>query len=46
MRASTEAEVRHTLETCGFDVDELWLGGHQDAEAEIYVAARKPPKPG
>jgi ubiquinone/menaquinone biosynthesis C-methylase UbiE len=46
MRASTEAEVRHTLETCGFDVDELWLGGHHDAEAEIYVAARKPPKPG
>ena len=23
-----------------------WLGGHHDAEAEIYVAARKPPEPG
>jgi cyclopropane fatty-acyl-phospholipid synthase-like methyltransferase len=46
MRASTEAEVRHTLETCGFAVEQLWLGGHHDADAEIYVAARKPPKPG
>ena len=42
MRASTEAEVRHTLEACGFEIRELWLGGHHEADAEIYVAARKP----
>jgi ubiquinone/menaquinone biosynthesis C-methylase UbiE len=46
MRTSTEAEARHTLEACGFEIQELWLGGHHDADAEIYVAARKPVTPG
>ena len=39
-------DVADRMVALGFDVDELWLGGHHDAEAEIYVAARKPPKPG
>ncbi len=42
MRASTEAEVRRVLGVCGFEIQELWLGGHHDPDAEIYVAARKP----
>jgi SAM-dependent methyltransferase len=42
VRASTEAEVRHTLGLAGFEIAELWLGGHWDPTAEIYVAGRKP----
>jgi SAM-dependent methyltransferase len=43
VRTSTDPEVRHTLEACGFQIRELWLGGQDDAE--IYVAAQKAPKP-
>jgi hypothetical protein len=42
VRASTEAEVRHVLALAGFEIAELWLGGHGDQTAEIYVAGRKP----
>lgn len=42
VRASTEAEVRHTLALAGFEIAELWLGGHGDRTAEIYVVCRKP----
>ncbi len=42
VRFSTEAEVRRVLAVCGFEIQELWLGGHHDPDAEIYVAARKP----
>ena len=41
VRASTEAEVRHTLAILNFEIADLWYGGHGDATAEIYVAARK-----
>ena len=41
VRAYTEAEVRHTLATAGFEVTELWNGGHHGPE-EIYVSAFKP----
>jgi hypothetical protein len=39
VRAYTEAEVRHVLATAGFEVTELWAGGHEDPPAEFYVAA-------
>ena len=42
VRASTEPEVRHTLGLAGFEIAELWYGGHTENDAEIYVAARKP----
>jgi SAM-dependent methyltransferase len=42
VRAYTEAEVRHVLGVLGFDIVELWLGGHDEKAAEIYVVARKP----
>ncbi len=42
VRAFTESEVRHLLTALGFGIAELWLGGHDDPTAEIYVAARKP----
>jgi ubiquinone/menaquinone biosynthesis C-methylase UbiE len=42
VRASTEAEVRQTLALAGFEVGELWLGGHDEQAAEIYAVARKP----
>ena len=42
VRASTEAEVRHTLAILDFEIADLWYGGHGEATAEIYVAARKP----
>ena len=41
IRASTEAEVRHTLAILNFEIADLWYGGHGEATAEIYVAARK-----
>jgi SAM-dependent methyltransferase len=41
VRAYTEAEVRHTLATAGFDITELWLGGRQGRPDEFYVAAVK-----
>ncbi|HEY1434702.1 MAG TPA: hypothetical protein VGG65_04960 [Thermoanaerobaculia bacterium] len=40
MRHSTEAEVQQALALAGFE--NLWLGGHGDPTAEIYVAARTP----
>ncbi len=43
VRASTEPEVRHTLRLAGFEIAKLWYGGHAGDDAEIYVAARKPP---
>jgi SAM-dependent methyltransferase len=42
VRASTEAEVRHTIVLAGFEIADLWYGGHSEKDAEIYVAARKP----
>lgn len=42
VRASTEPEVRHTLGLAGFEIVDLWHGGHHESDAEIYVAARKP----
>jgi ubiquinone/menaquinone biosynthesis C-methylase UbiE len=39
VRAYTEPEVRHILATAGFEVTELWYGGHNDRPDEIYVAA-------
>jgi len=42
VRASTEPEVRHTLGLAGFEITDLWYGGHTESDAEIYVAARKP----
>lgn len=39
VRAYTEAEVRHTLATAGFEITELWYGGHEGRPDEIYVAA-------
>jgi len=39
VRAYTEAEVRHVLATAGFEVTELWAGGHEDPPAEFYAAA-------
>ncbi len=42
VRAYTEPEVRQTLATAGFEVTELWYGGHDGRPDEIYVAARKP----
>ncbi|HWZ86309.1 MAG TPA: class I SAM-dependent methyltransferase [Thermoanaerobaculia bacterium] len=42
VRPSTEAEVRQTLALAGFELTELWLGGHEERAAEIYVVARKP----
>lgn len=44
VRASTEAEVRHTLGLLGFEIQELWFGGHH-GDDEIYLAARKKPEP-
>ncbi len=41
IRASTEAEVRHTLAILNFAIADLWYGSHGEATAEIYVAARK-----
>ena len=41
VRASTEAEVRHTLAILNFEIADLWYGGHGEATVEIYVAARK-----
>ena len=41
VRAYTEPEVRHLLETAGFAVTDLWYGGHDDRTIEIYVAATK-----
>jgi SAM-dependent methyltransferase len=40
VRTYTEPEVRHILEMAGYEVFELWYGGHGEP-AEIYVAARK-----
>jgi len=37
----TEPEVRHLLGMIGYEIDELWYGGHEEP-VEIYVAARKP----
>jgi len=42
VRAYTEAEVRQTLALAGFEITELWYGGHNGRPDEIYVAARKP----
>jgi len=42
VRTYTEAEIRHTLETLGFAVEELRYGGDHGKSAEIYVAARRP----
>ncbi len=42
VRAYTESEVRHLLATLGFEMVDLWFGGHGDETAEVYVAARKP----
>jgi SAM-dependent methyltransferase len=42
VRASTEPEVRHTLGLAGFEIADLWYGGHDETDCEIYVAARKP----
>jgi SAM-dependent methyltransferase len=42
VRAYTEAEVRHTLETVGFQISQMWFGGHNGRPDEIYVAAVKP----
>jgi len=39
VRAYTEAEVRHVLALAGFEITELWPGGHEDLPAELYVAA-------
>ena len=39
VRAYTESEVRHTLSLAGFEIRDLWLGGHADPTAEIYVVA-------
>jgi ubiquinone/menaquinone biosynthesis C-methylase UbiE len=41
VRPSTEAEVRQTLALAGFEVADLWFGGHAGAD-EIYVAGRTP----
>ena len=41
VRAYTEPEVRHLLATAGFEITELWSGGHHDPAVEIYVAAEK-----
>ncbi len=41
VRAYTEAEVRHTLQTAGFEIVEMWFGGHNGRPDEIYVAAVK-----
>ncbi len=42
VRLYTEPEVRHLLATAGFEVTELWYGGHHaDRPAEIYVAATR-----
>jgi ubiquinone/menaquinone biosynthesis C-methylase UbiE len=41
VRAYTEAEVRQVLATAGFEVTELWYGGHNDQPVEIYVAATR-----
>jgi SAM-dependent methyltransferase len=38
VRAYTEPEVRHFVETAGFEVTQLWYGGHHDQPDEIYVA--------
>jgi SAM-dependent methyltransferase len=43
VRASTEPEVRHTLGLAGFEITDLWYGGHGERDDEIYVAARKLP---
>jgi SAM-dependent methyltransferase len=40
VRIYTEPEVRHLLGMLGFEVRELWYGGHGEP-AEIYVAATK-----
>jgi SAM-dependent methyltransferase len=40
VRIYTEPEVRHLLGMLGYEVVELWYGGHGEP-AEIYVAARK-----
>jgi len=42
VRASTEPEVRHTLRLAGFEIADLWYGGHAESDDEIYVAAHKP----
>lgn len=44
VRTYTEPEVRHTLETLGFAIEELRYGGDHGQSAEIYVVARKPPE--
>jgi ubiquinone/menaquinone biosynthesis C-methylase UbiE len=41
VRVYTEAEVRHTLETAGFEISDLWLSGLDGRPDEIYVAAVK-----
>jgi ubiquinone/menaquinone biosynthesis C-methylase UbiE len=38
VRAYTEAEVWQLLDAAGFEVTELWYGGHQNRPDEIYVA--------
>lgn len=43
VRPYTEAEVRHILETAGFQVAEVWHGGHNGRPDEIYVAATRRP---
>jgi ubiquinone/menaquinone biosynthesis C-methylase UbiE len=46
VRAYTESEVRHLLATAGFEVTELWHGGHDpNRPAEIYVAATRASTP-
>ncbi len=46
VRAYTEPEVRHILATAGFEVTELWYGGHHaERPAEIYVAATRAATP-
>ena len=40
VRIYTEPEVRHLLGMLGYEILELWYGGHGEP-AEIYVAARK-----
>ena len=42
VRASTEPEVRHISAILDCEIADLWYGGHGEATAEIYVAARKP----
>ena len=41
VRTYTESEVRHTLETLGFEIVDLHFSADGDRSAEIYVAGRK-----